>query len=403
MSELKAAIHAEFSQRFGVDPDLITSAPGRVNLIGEHTDYMGGLVMPVAIDRESLFAIRLNDLSVIRGYSLNFKQTVEVPLGEFDKHHPAAWFRYVLGVIKEFKDLGHALGGFDFCVTGNVPIGSGLSSSASVSVATATAISSLFGISISKKDIALLCQRSENSFVGVQCGIMDQMISACGVKGHALRIDCEDFSTELIPAQVPGCTWLVIDSKKKRGLVDSEYNFRILQCLNGLKFLQKMYPEKKIENLRNVTLAELQSVEKSADPVVYKRIHHVITENMRVFQASDALKKGDIEALGNYLYASHKSLRDDFEVSCAELNALVDIVSSVTGSVGARLTGAGFGGCAIALVRDSAVEATIMAIKTKYPGLFPELKEKVEVWPIQVSDGSGVIYSQKGLTEKTVK
>jgi galactokinase len=172
--------------------------------------------------------------------------------------------------------------------------------------------------------------------------------------------------------------------------------------LNGLKFLQKMYPEKKVENLRDVTLAELLAVKEKADPVVFKRIHHVMSENIRVFDASDSLKNGDVEALGKHLYASHKSLQYDFEVSCPELNAIVEIVAGVPGSVGARLTGAGFGGCAIALVRDSAVDATISAIKSKYPAQFPAIKDMVEVWPIQVADGSGVVYRQKALAGEAV-
>jgi galactokinase len=396
------SVRKEFRNRFGCDPEIVASAPGRVNLIGEHVDYMDGFVMPIAIDRETLFAIRANEMNVIRGFSLNFKDSVEAPLGEFDRHHRSEWFRYVLGVIHELKIMGHSLSGFDFCIAGNVPMGSGLSSSATVSVATSTALKAAFDIALSPKEQALLCQRAENNFVGVQCGIMDQFISVSGVKGHALRIDCEDLSTQLIPAQLPGCTWLVIDSKKKRGLVESEYNFRIVQCLTGLRFMQNTFPSKGINNLREVSLEELQSVEAFADSVVYKRVRHVITENLRVLKASEALKMGDLATLGDCLYESHKSLRDDFEVSCPELNAIVDIVAKVPGSVGARLTGAGFGGCAIALVRDTAVEAVINSIKTEYPEMFPNLPENAEVWPVQISDGARVIFHEKGITETTV-
>ncbi len=397
MTENIKKLREEFRKRFGAEPTAIAAAPGRVNLIGEHTDYMGGLVLPVAINRETLFALRPVDGNAITGFSLNFSEEVQDTSGEFNRHHPVRWFRYVLGVLKEIRDLGHVVGGFNFCVYGNVPIGSGLSSSATLSVAALTALQSAFGFQMGKREAALLCRRAENDFVGVQCGIMDQFISIAGARDHALRIDCSDLSIEPIPAHVPGCTWMVIDSKKKRGLVNSEYNFRIVQCLNGLRFLQSAFPRREIVNLRDVSVAELLSVREKADAMVFKRVRHVVTENLRVIRVCEALKSGDVRALGECLNASHLSLRDDFEVSCPELNALVEILSGARGVVGARLTGAGFGGCVIALVRDEMMAEVTAAVLEKYPRMFPGQRAKIEIWPIRIADGAKLVYSAQAV------
>jgi galactokinase len=393
-----AKVRQAFLEQFGSEPALIASGPGRVNVIGEHVDYMGGFVLPVAIDREVLIAARpASSKDTVTGYSLDFKEKVSFKRGEYDPKHPVKWLRYVLGVLKEIEKAGLTVEGFDFCVSGNVPQGSGLSSSAALELATLTTVLGLTGHKIGKKEAALLCQRAENEFVGVNCGIMDQYISSAGLKDNALRIDCADLSYEAIEAKTPGHTWLVIDSKKKRGLVDSEYNQRRAQCNEGLAWLQASLSAKKVGNLRDVTPEELKEAKKKMDPVLYKRVKHVISENIRVTKTCDALRKGDLKAIGENLYASHASLKDDFEVSCAELDALVDIVSKVKGAsgapavVGARLTGAGFGGCAIALVADSAVAAVTEAIASEYPRRFPSQKEKVEVWPIRISDGAKLV------------
>jgi galactokinase len=386
-----ARVRAAFQEQFGSEPALVASAPGRVNVIGEHVDYMGGFVLPIAIDREVLIAARPRPGSEITGYSLDFKEKVVFKRGEYDQEHPVKWLRYVLGVLKEIEKAGISIEGFDFVVSGNVPQGSGLSSSAALELATLTTALGLSGHKIGKKEAALLCQRAENEFVGVNCGIMDQYISSAGIKDNALRIDCLDLSYEAIEAKTPGHTWLVIDSKKKRGLVDSEYNLRRSQCNAGLAYLQGTIAGKKVASLRDVTVEELKDAKKKMDPVLYKRVKHVVTENLRVIKTCEALRKADLKTLGANLYASHASLRDDFEVSCAELDALVDIVSEVEGTAGARLTGAGFGGCVIALVRDDALAKVTAAIAERYPGKFPKQKEKVEVWPIRISDGAKLV------------
>jgi galactokinase len=381
-----------FLNIFGGEPDLVASAPGRVNLIGEHTDYMGGLVLPVAIDRQILFAIRAVPGDFVSGYSLDFQEQVRFPVGEYDPGHPSPWLRYILGVLRELDQLGIRPGGFEFCVTGNIPQGAGLSSSAALEVATARAVLDLLQHPLPKRDVALLCQRAENDFVGMRCGIMDQYVSTLGIADYALKIDCASLEFETVAAAVSGHTWVVIDSGKKRGLVDSEYNLRRTQCQDGLQLLHSRLPRHlQARGLRSLSPGDLIAGE-GIDAIPLRRIKHVITENARVEMACAALRQGDLAALGESLYASHRSLRDDYEVSCPELDALVEILRREPGTVGARLTGAGFGGCVIALVREDSIAATLAAVQREYPREFPR-SGPIACWPIRVSDGAKTIFS----------
>jgi galactokinase len=387
------SILGTFRETFGGEPDLVASAPGRVNLIGEHTDYMGGLVMPVAIDRQILFAIRSVPGAFVTGYSTDFGERVRFRAGEFDAAHPSHWLRYVLGVLQELERSGVKPGGFEFCLSGNVPQGAGLSSSAALEVAVARAVLDLVRHPLPKREVALLCQRAENGFVGMQCGIMDQYISALGLADHALKIDCASLEYEAAAAAVPGHTWLVIDSGKKRGLVDSEYNLRRTQCQQGLEWLQDRVPELRQEHgLRALTPEGLQAVSGGMDPVLLRRIRHVVGENARVEKAYAALRCGDLAGLGENLSASHRSLRDDYEVSCPELDVLVEILARTPGTVGARLTGAGFGGCVIALLRDESLETAVTTVRREYPVRFPATRP-VSAWPIRPADGAKTIFS----------
>jgi galactokinase len=393
MKQALEQILASFHETFGGKPDLVASAPGRVNIIGEHVDYMGGLVMPVAIDRQILFAIRRVTGDEVSGFSLDFGEKVRFRVGTFDPQHPNRWLRYVLGVLRELAQLGIKPGAFQFCLAGNVPQGSGLSSSAALEVATARAVLDLLQHPLPKKEVALLGQRAENNFVGMKCGIMDQYISALGIANHALKIDCASLEYQAVPAAVPGHTWLVIDSGKKRGLVDSEYNLRRTQCETGLQLLQAKLPKTRLPHgLRALSPEELKEASTGMDPEIASRLRHVVGENARVEKACAALGAGDLVGLGACLDASHDSLRDDFQVSCAELDALVDILRRVPGTVGARLTGAGFGGCVIALVRDDAMEVATAAVKAEYPSRFPASRP-LSVWPIRPSDGAKTIFT----------
>lgn len=381
----------EFKIRFNQEPEVVAVAPGRVNIIGEHTDYTGGLVLPVAIDKEIVFAVSKTNSKDISGYSLDFQEEGSTKVGQYDPKHPKGWMRYIMGVLSELEKSGYPIGGFQFTVKGTVPLGSGLSSSAAFELSVCTAMQKLFGFSLSGKEAALLCQRAENLFVGVNCGIMDQYISSVGKKDHAVKIDCSDLSTQILKMNTPGYSWIIIASKKQRGLVDSEYNRRREECEEGLVGAQKAIPSRTIRSLRDLTVSDLPVLEKSLDKTVYKRVKHVVTENDRVENTVIALQKGDVQTVGKNLLGSHYSLRDDFEVSCAELDLLVEILSAEPSVAGSRLTGAGFGGCVIALVKTEALDTVKAAIKAKYHSPVLKPGETADIWPVLIADGAHVL------------
>ncbi|MBN1292844.1 MAG: galactokinase [Candidatus Latescibacteria bacterium] len=391
MNNLLKQVTDTFKNKWSSEPEVIATAPGRVNLIGEHTDYTGGFVLPVAIDREIIFAVSETLDNTISGYSVDYRNEASCTVGSYDPAHPVSWFRYVLGVLSELENAGHPLQGFRFVVGGTVPIGSGLSSSAAFEMAVLTAIEGLQQFKLSDADAALLCQKAENDFVGMNCGIMDQYISRSGKKDHAVLIDCTDLSIKTITMSTPGYSWLVIDSMKRRGLVDSEYNRRRQECEEGLKFAQSVFPERNIQGLRDITIEDLRPLKKSCDPIVFRRIKHIITENDRVLNTVEALQAGDINTVGTCLYQSHESLRDDFEVSCKELDMLVEILSEVDGVAGARMTGGGFGGCVISLIKNTQIYAAEQAIQQSYKPVTLPAGTKAEIWPIRISDGAHII------------
>jgi len=396
MNKLAQKVMDSFQEHWSQEPHIIAAAPGRVNLIGEHTDYTGGFVLPVAIDREIFFAARKVPGDTISGYSIDYNEEASCQAGSYDPGHPRSnrgsiWFRYVMGVLSELEKSGHAVSGFRFAVGGNVPIGSGLSSSAAIEMAVLTAMEGLMGFHMDDVEAALLCQRAENGFVGMNCGIMDQYISRTGKKDHAVLIDCTDLSHRMITINTPGYSWLVIDSKKKRGLVDSEYNRRRRECEEGTNCARKAFPDRDIRGLRDITTDDLRVLKTSCDRTVYHRIQHIVTENARVLKTVRALETDDTDTVGGNLYSSHRSLRDDFEVSCEELDLLVDILSGIDGVSGARLTGGGFGGCVIAFLRDSSIHAVERAIAEQYhPKSMPE-NTRAELWPITISDGARIL------------
>ena len=327
----------------------------------------------------------------ITGYSIDFNEDVSIKVGEYEPKHPYGWLRYIMGVLSELERLEMVIEGFNFTVGGNVPIGSGLSSSAAIEMAVCTAMECLLEFKMDDMEAALLCQRAENNFVGMNCGIMDQYISRIGKKDHAILIDCTDLSTKAIKINTPGYSWLVIDSKKRRGLVDSEYNRRRMECEEGVRCSQSSFPERNINGLRDITIDDLKILENSCDETVFRRVKHVVTENDRVLKTIKALEAGDIGLVGKNLYASHASLRDDFEVSCEELDMLVEILSEVNGVSGARLTGAGFGGSVIAFLRDDSIETVEKTIAEKYHPKSLSESESTEIWPIKISDGARCI------------
>jgi galactokinase len=349
-----AALKHAFEAQFGRAPERIAEAPGRVNLIGEHTDYNGGFVLPVAIDRTVAVALAQRGDGVIRAFSVDYGQCDEFAAERVRRFMGTrgGWRDYVRGVVWALLDEQIAVAGADIAITGDVPQGGGLSSSAAIEVAVAGALTA--ESPIEPRDLALLCQKAENLFVRVQSGIMDQFASALGRAGHALFIDCRSLDYEPVPLP-PGVAIVVIDSKVPRKLGETAYNRRREKCEEAARTLD-------VASLRDADEAMLTLL--SGD--VLKRARHVITENARVLAAVAALRSGDLPALGHLLGASHASLRDDFEVSTPELDLLVELAGGVDGAVGSRLTGAGFGGCTVNLVQEEAVERFKETVVTEY-------------------------------------
>ena len=363
-----------FESVFEDQADVIVQAPGRVNLIGEHTDYNEGFVFPVAIDRWVVVAVRSRADSLVRIYSAMHEEVTEFRVDDVPDAQ-GNWADYPKGVVREFQKLGHSLCGFDAAIVGNVPMGAGLSSSAAVEMAVGKGIVVLNSIEISGPDLALLGQRSENHFVGVNCGIMDQFISANGRAGHALFLDCRDLSFELVPLFGDDVQIVICNSGVTRGLTDSAYNDRRSACESGVSRLARAMGAD-VGALRDVSMEVLDAYGDALSETVLKRCRHVIAENERTQRAVALLKDGDLSGFGQLMVASHESLRDDYEVSGKELDLLVEIALNVPGVLGARMTGAGFGGCTVNIVERDAVSTLTDAINGRYPratGLTPEI------------------------------
>ena len=365
-------IYEVYQQQFGHTPELIVSAPGRVNLIGEHTDYNDGFVLPMAIDRKICLGGSRREDQEVRLYSLNFQELTRFPITSLEKE--GKWADYIKGVIDEFLKTGAQLNGFDAVLYGDVPLGGGLSSSAAIEVAAAFFLAQLNDIEIAPEEMAKLCQRAENRFVGMNCGIMDQFISRLGQKGYALYLDCRDLSYQQIPFELDRYVVVICNSRMKRQLVNSAYNERRAQCEEGVRRLSTKLGG--IKALRDVSSDQLDTYQSLLPPVVYQRCKHVITENERVTEAVAVLQRGDLTRFGHLLNQSHESLRDDYEVSCAEIDTLVEIAQQVQGTIGSRITGGGFGGCTVSIVQESALEkftTTILAEYAKRTGIIAEI------------------------------
>ena len=377
---------AEFRKHFAGEPTAVASGPGRVNLIGEHTDYNDGFVLPVALQRDVRYVFRPRADRKVRVFSMEFGESYEFDLDNLAYNDAMLWTNYVMGVAWSLAEQGLTLTGIDAVMSGNVPRGSGLSSSAALEVATAQAFlaaSGLLGV-LDGATIARVAQRAENEFVGVNCGIMDQFISVLGAENHALLIDCRSLTYELVP--MPGEAALVIgNTRASRSLASSAYNERRQECETGVALLREALPA--ITALRDVTSAELEEHRGLLPAVVYQRCWHVVSENERVGQMVAALQAGDLVQAGELMNASHESLRNDYAVSSPALDAMVAAMRSVPGCYGARLTGAGFGGCAVALVAPGQEKAVADAIFEHYP-------KATNIWPevymTHVSNGAQV-------------
>src|SRR5262245_50854576 len=349
-------LRQEFHRLYGRDASIYR-APGRVNLIGEHTDYNDGFVMPAAIGYSTWVALAPRNDRKLSIYSENFSESVEFDLsgisGSGARLRPTPhWSDYVCGVAVTLEQAGYPLSGSDLLIRGEVPIGSGLSSSAAIEVSVGYALLEASGHTVDRVELAKLCQRAENEYAGMRCGIMDQFISCCGQAGRALLLDCRSLDHRWLP--LPGDARMVVcNTMVKHELASSEYNRRRAECEAGAELLARFLPG--VRALRDVTPDELESCERELPEVIYHRCRHVIGENARVMEAAAALERNDLAAFGSLMNESHRSLSDDYQVSCDELNLLVNLASRVEGVYGARMMGGGFGGCVINLVAAESV------------------------------------------------
>jgi galactokinase len=379
-------LYQQYRNIFNKEAEKAYFSPGRVNLIGEHIDYNGGLVMPCAITFGTYVLAAINNDNVFRFRSLNFDDKLDISLQQDHKKTGESWFNYPLGIIEYFLKDGHQLQGLDLLFYGDIPISSGLSSSASIEVVTAYMLNDLFDGGYSKLELVQLSKEVENIFIGVNCGIMDQFAVAFGEKDKALMLNCDTLAYQAVDMNLGDCVLAIINTNKPRKLAESKYNERVQECHAALKALQQ---ELDIQNLCDIdshTLKQYQHL--IANEVVLKRATHVIEENDRVKLAAKALANGDLESFGQLMYASHDSLKNLYEVSGKELDAVVEYSKTNPAVAGARMTGAGFGGCAIALVKEDAFDRFSKEVTTYYTD---KVGYAPSVYSSLIGDGVGLM------------
>ena len=384
---------AAFAGEFGGGAPRLFFAPGRVNLIGEHTDYNGGHVFPCALTLGTFCAARKRADRALRLYSLNFPEAgvVETDLDRGEKLPGGCWANYVLGVVRAFTDAGYAPDcGLDLAFYGDIPAGSGLSSSAALEVLTGTALKGLFGFPVSAAEVALLGQRAENDFIGLSCGIMDQFASAMGKRDHAIFLDTGTLEHRYAPLELRGAHILIVNSMCKHALAGSAYNDRRSECERALAALRTLRPE--LPSLGALTPEEFDALADAIpDAVCRRRARHAVYENARTITAFDALQKGDLAAFGTLMNASHVSLRDDYEVSCPEIDLLTELAWSCPGVLGSRITGGGFGGCTVSIVADEAAETFSATVRREYAA---RTGLDAQIYTVSAGDGAREIMKE---------
>ncbi len=365
---MQEEIRIKFAEIYGSSeaPVDVYFSPGRVNLIGEHTDYNGGYVFPCALSYGTYLAVRETGEQSLKFTSKNFDFNTEIPIDKLSEKVGDQWVNYPLGVIDEMKKAGLQVNrGYELLYNGNIPNGAGLSSSASIETVTAYFLNNKFGNNrLSREEMALICQKAENNFVGVNCGIMDQFAVAMGKENHAIFLNCDTLGYELVPVKLDGLKIIISNTNKKRQLAVSKYNERRSECDRAVENIRQ---GRKLRNLGELSLDEFKKVENLIkDPVVKKRALHVVSEDQRCVDAVDALKAGDIKKFGELMNASHDSLRDDYEVTGKELDTLVEEARKISGVLGSRMTGAGFGGCTVSIVEEQVIDGFIEKVGNAY-------------------------------------
>lgn len=380
----KTALEVAFKNHFGTTCTIVRS-PGRVNIIGEHTDYNAGFVLPAAIDKAAYVAIAKRSDNKVCMYATAFHQDFETSLQDI-KTTPLGWPNYILGVIDQIQKSGVELGGFNLLIDGDIPIGAGLSSSAALECATLFAITELFGLQFTKLQMAYMAQKAEHDFAGVNCGLMDMFASLFGKEGHVIKLDCRSLEYEYVPLDIKGYKILLLNTNVKHQLSSSEYNTRRIQCEQGITWIQAHEPL--VLSLRDATIEMLDKYVLPNDALIYNRCKYVVEENTRLLSACDYLKTGNIQALGEKMFATHEGLKSLYEVSCPELDFLVDQVKGNPAVLGARMMGGGFGGCTINIVKEEAIEELVASIMPHYE---KHTQKPLSYYIASIEDGTSVI------------
>jgi galactokinase len=384
---LSSRVKEKFKTVFAESEPLIVRSPGRVNLIGEHTDYNNGFVLPAAINKAIYMAVSPRSDKELHLVSLDLDRTY---LGSLDKLEPSPmhWPDYLLGVVQQLQGARHVPGGFNCVFGGDIPLGAGMSSSAALECATAFALNEMFGLKLDPLTMVKLSQKAENKFVGVQCGIMDQFASMFGRRNHVIRLDCQNLDYTYFPFNMDGIRIVLLDSNVKHSLASSEYNTRRQQCEAGVRLVQAKHP--RVKSLRDIDLEMLDKYVAPAGELVYRRCRYVVEENSRLLAATEDLQKGDLAAFGQKMFATHEGLSRQYEVSCEELDFLVQQVQDDPAVIGARMMGGGFGGCTINLVKEEAIDALVERLSPVYR---QAMSKELKAYVARIEDGTSIVNS----------
>jgi galactokinase len=388
MNNLQATVNQVFIDNFKSEPTIVRS-PGRVNLIGEHTDYNGGFVLPAAIDKAAYLAIAPSNSEFGKWISIDMNESVEINFDSIKSLDKNTWANYILGVIQQFQNRGFIVRPFNCVIAGDVPIGSGMSSSAAMESAVGFAINEMNRFGFDRKELSKIVQQAENEFIGVKCGIMDMFASIHGKENNVIRLNCETLEYQFFPLDLGQYKIVLFDSGVKHNLVESEYNLRRQQCEEGLAFFRKHF-DNTVKNLSSVPLSWLQSSKCHLDEIVYKRCQYVIEENQRILSACEDLKQGKLKEFGINMTATHEGLRNLYQVSCQELDFLVDALWNVPAVLGSRVMGGGFGGCTINLIKEDAIDELFDNLSVSYEihtGI------KLKMYSVVTSNGTEIIKS----------
>lgn len=384
MVESRNLVKTVFAKYFDGEP-LVVRSPGRVNLIGEHTDYNMGFVLPAAINKAAYVAISKREDQEIHLVAADLDENYQTTLTELS-YSDKGWPNYVICVVDQILKLGKKLGGFNAVISGDVPLGAGMSSSAALECATAFALNHIYNLSLDRMDIVKLAQKAENEFVGVNCGIMDQFASVFGKKGHVVKLDCRSLEYEYVPFDLKAIKIVLFDSMVKHSLESSEYNVRVSQCSEGVSIINKKYAS--VKTLRDATIEMVEECLINESKDVYDRCKYVVEENNRLIAACQDLNNGNIEAFGQKMYETHTGLSELYEVSCPELDFIVKCTKEEDGILGARMMGGGFGGCVISLVKEEDLEGIVKRIKEAY---YSKMGIGMNVYITQIEDGTQIL------------